>query len=280
MTTVEFTDTKTGPDSPEQVAHQDAQQPANTQDTQNDTDGNMYAGKFKSVEDLEKAYAEATNLISKGAHKETPEEETTSVDKPTETEETPEDKPTEDNNYGPAVTNALQEAGLDGNDLSQEFQDNNGDLTEESYAALDKAGYPKDVVKAYLKGITSTQTEAQKMADDTVTEIMDSVGGSDDYGRMVSWMVNNLPEADVQNYDKAVSTNDPYVAKLVVKSMHDKYVQAVGKEANPVSGKQSTASVKGYRSKEEMMRDMKSAKYSDPAFQAEVDRKIAASNFV
>ena len=96
-----------------------------------DEDFPLIDGKFKSQEDLLKAYKE----LEKKLH--SPNQEETEVVPQATTEA--------------EAKEVVEAAGLDFSNLYTEFQ-TNGALSEASYKALAEKGIPEDVVNAYIEG--------------------------------------------------------------------------------------------------------------------------------
>jgi hypothetical protein len=89
--------------------------------------------KFKSAEDMANAYSELEKKLGQPQ----PQEE----EQPQQTEETNDDEQTQATNYNEAVVEA-----------SQEFFNNDGQLSEETYKKLEGIGLPRDLVDSYAAG--------------------------------------------------------------------------------------------------------------------------------
>ena len=90
--------------------------------------------KFKSAEDMAKAYSELEKKMGAGAKEDTDEAEQS------ETEAEDDEEQSEENTS--EAYKAVAEA-------SKEFFENDGQLSEETYNALEKAGLPRDLVDSY-----------------------------------------------------------------------------------------------------------------------------------
>ena len=160
-----------------------------------------------------------------------------------------------------------------------------GKLSDESYAALQKAGYPKVVVDSYIKGLTADadRTEAVSqalIADKQIAEITTAVGGQEVLSEMLAWATANLEAADLAVYNTAVSSPDVSQVRLAVnglyhafsKSQHPSLLQ--GDRKGAFSG-----GVQPFLSNDEVVQAMQSPKYDrDPAYRAEVAARLQLSN--
>lgn len=231
------------------------------QTTQETTNEKIYAGKYKSVEELEKGYAELQKAFSKRAE---PSTQTTE-----ETKGTPEEslKISEE-----AAEKTLEQRGLDIATFSKEFEET-GVLSEDSYASLDKAGIPKDMVDAYIEGL---QLKAQQMT----LRVFDTAGGQEDYQKMVEWAKNGLSVEERKVYNDTFESGDINKMLMAVKGLKASYEESYGKQPNLLSGEASSSTVtQGFKSKAEMLAAMSDPRYAkDPAFRKEVETKLSRSN--
>lgn len=95
-------------------------------------DEKLYAGKYKSVEDLEKAYKEAESKLGKPKADDTP-------------------LAIPDDQTGLNPDKIVEKAGLQTSDLVSQWVAG-GSLTDEQYEALEAAGASRDAVDAYFEG--------------------------------------------------------------------------------------------------------------------------------
>ena len=228
-------------------------------------DVSLIAGKFKSQEDLIKAYEE---LQRKLGNPEASDEESEEDVEPTE-ERVEEEAPEEE-----VVEEAVQEAYDYMQDLGKEYQ-NVSDLPPEAFEKLQEMD-SKDLVKAYLK--YSSETQAAALQQGQVNEIMQTVGGQDAYQEIVSWASTNLPESEVAEFNAVTQTNNPVAIKFAVQALKARYDGAVGYEAPLVTGRKAASQVKGFRSQAELARAIADPRYStDPAYRQDVEQKLSRS---
>jgi|TARA_R100000482_G_C5127033_1_gene149349 hypothetical protein len=214
--------------------------------------------KFKSPEDMAKAYGELENKLGQSETKEVKESE---PKKETKESDLSIDKAEE----------AVESAGLNMDTLQQEYNEN-GQLDEKSYTALEKAGIPKDYVDAFIKG-------QEAIATQTANTLKQEVGGAEAYKAMMSWASDNLSEAEINAYNTTVNGKDLEATKLAIAGLNARFKNAEGVEPNLAKGdRPSTSNASGYRSWAEVTAAMSDPRYSkDEAYQADVQAKIKNS---
>lgn len=205
--------------------------------------------KFETAEDMAKSYAE---LEAKLATPETPVEDMA-----------PEE-----------VVEEVEARGLDFDALSAEYYES-GELTSESYQALQNAGIPKEVVDQYI----AATEQAQEM---NRSKVMDNVGGEEAYTEMLEWAADNLSDAEIDAFNTSVSSNDYDTINMAVKGLAAMKAAETGREpSRSLSGATGSDNGSTYGSVKEMMDDMNNPNYHrDPAFRAKVEAKLSRSNIL
>ena len=158
------------------------------------------------------------------------------------------------------------------NELSTE-----GKLSDKSYEALAKAGYPKTVVDAYIKGIQAEQsTQASE-----ISEVKKLAGGDEGYAAMADWMSTNLSAEELAEYNEAVNSGKKSVVKLAVQGMHARYTEAMGgPEPKLLGGKPGAEQGDVFRSHAEVTAAMRDRRYkTDEGYRQHVAKKLARSKF-
>ena len=260
----------TGPETPQQEdpQHVEAMLAAadkvagNTpEEPQIQSEDKLYAGKYKSIEELEKGYAELQKAFSKRSE---PTPQTTE-----ETKDTPEN-PLKISEEG--AEEALEQRGLDIDNFTQEFQEK-GELSKESYEALAKAGITQEMVDTYIEGI---QLKAQQMT----TRVFDTAGGEENYQKMIEWAKQGMPISERKVYNETFETGDINKILLAVKGLKASYEDAFGKQPQLLNSDGASGGVSGFNSKAEMKAAMSDPRYSkDPAYRKEVEQKVLHSTF-
>ena len=224
----------------------------------------LIAGKFKSQDDLVKAYEELQRKLGQ----DTPEE----AEEPSEeTTETPEEEPEseEEVSEADAAVTRASEAYL-----------SKGELSEESIEELSKLD-SKDLIKAYMAQYAASQEAAktQAVTADAEKAILDSVGGQESYQQIVQWAANNLDPAEVESYNQVTNSGNVAAIKFAVEALSNRYKSAEGYEAPLVTGKKAPSSnAKSFRSHAELSRAIADPRYqNDPAYRNDVEARLARS---
>jgi len=212
--------------------------------------------KFKSPEDMAKAYAELESKLGQ---------------KPTEA---PAEAPKAEAPADAEADKALADKGLKLTDFSAEFSQK-GELSPESYEKLDKAGFDRSLVDQYIAG-------QKALASQYDTAVMQEAGGAEKYTEMVNWAKANMSNSEIDAYNAAVSGGNVDQAKLAVMGLSAKYEKAVGSDPQRLIGGQSSGSSSDvFESMAQVTAAMKDPQYkNDPAFRAKIQAKLARSNVI
>ena len=227
-------------------------------------DHTQYAGKFKSAEDLEKAYLE---LQKKLGNKETDDSS------PTDETESDDSAPEEEEVQSPVSKRVdfLKEA-------SDEYYSNDNELKPETIQKL-KEMPSEELIEAYLElQKNNPVAKAQPLSDDAAKTIVDSVGGQDAYNDTLSWAADNLKPEEVAAYDNVVNSGNKDAIFFAVQALNQRYKDSVGFEGQQISGKAPKSTVKGFRSNAELANAISDPRYrNDPAYRYDIEQKLAAS---
>ncbi len=227
-----------------------------SQGEENKTDGqttdrpSWLPEKFKSPEDMAKAYSE---LEQKQSGK-------------------PEDTQSEPEVTEGQAKEVVEDAGLDFDSMSKEFEAN-GELSADTYATLAKANIPEDMVNAYIDGINA-QTELYE------NSVKDVAGGDEAYDALLSWGESNLTPDEISTFDTAVNSMDVATAKAAVEGMNARMKLDQGLDPARVIDGKGGDSDGAYQSQAQIEADMNDPRYAtDPAFRQKVYNKMAKSEF-
>ena len=238
----------------------------------------MLAGKYKNAEELESAYLELQKKLG-----ETPAstaEDTAEPEQNFYTDEGEVNYETANQVYGEQVTNTFKENGIDPFEMNKHFVENNGTLSDEMYDQLNKAGFNKNIVDQYLKGVREEvgfDAPAATLSDADIADVKSIANGEDGYQSLMDWAGKNLSKEDQDNYDQVLTTGNKTAIKFAVKALMGQYEDANGRDSKIVTGKESPQ--ESYRSMAEVVRDMNKPEYTqDQAFRDDVLRKLSASN--
>lgn len=281
---ITFTESETPALSPEnQEMLQALQQPSEEEG------GELLAGKYKSVQDLEKAYKELQSKLSQG-------KSAADVDNDVDNEPAEADDDEEEGEegeeqeeapaasarelYGEAIGSRLEEANVDFQSMSERWSQS-GRLEDADYTQLEEAGFTRDMVDAYLSGLQYKAEQDSQLTVKEITAIKQEYGGDAAYAAMIEWAANNLPKEETDAFNQVVNTQPLNVAKLAIAGLHAKYTQANGREPKLLGGRASTKSGDRFESTAQVVEAMSNPKYkSDPAYRRKVEEKLARSSIM
>ena len=239
----------------------------------NETDENgLILGKFKSVEDLAASYKELECKL--GAATEEDQAETSEQE---ETETTESDFDAEEY-YGDGLASVLEEVGIDPQEISNRFTET-GEINDDDYAKLGEAGFSKQVIDTYLDGLRNGGVTGEDIASAQIQGIKDSIGGDDNYSKMVAWAVDNLPANEVNEFNSLTETGNATAIKFAVQGLYSQYNNAMGVEPNLVTGRASQSGPTPFRSTAEVVTAMSDPRYGkDVTYTEDVQRRIGSSD--
>ncbi len=212
--------------------------------------------KFKSAEDMAQAYSELEKKLGQA-----PKEDEAEAEQVEEKAEDKEEQSEED------VSEAYQAVA----EASKEFFENDGQLSEETYNALEKAGLPRDLVDSYAAG-------QQALLASEEGQIKSVAQGN--YDAMAEWANENLPQEEIDAFDEAVTGGTISQAKLAVQGLYARYQNEVGAKPKLTQGAVSGVSTMPFKSMQELARAQSDPRYKsgDKAYHEEIDRRLSVSN--
>jgi len=218
----------------------------------------LLAGKYKSAEELEKAYVELQKKLGEDKS-----EEQTSA------EEKPDEKP-QLSDGASLITTASEEYYANGNKLSDE--------TMAKFSSMST----QDLIKAYME-VQSTQPQqpAQEVeiTEAQINQIKNSAGGEKEYANIINWAKSNLPKESITAFDEVVNTGSVQAIQLAVAGLKSEYNNANGVEGRMVTGKAAPNNGDVFRSQAELVRAMNDPRYdNDPAYRQDVIEKLDRSD--
>ena len=222
----------------------------------------LLAGKYKSAEELEKAYKE---LESKLGQQDSPEK--------AEPEPETEPEPTSLSDNANVIT-----------DASDEFYANNGKLSPETIQKFQGMS-SSDLVNAYLEVTKSPDWQAappaqvQDVTENQINEVKNFAGGEQEYSNMVQWAGQNLDAQAIKAFDDIVASGSIETIKFAVSGLKSQYLNAVGYEGKMVQGKAARETGDVFRSQAELVAAMSDRRYdNDPAYRQDVIEKLERSD--
>lgn len=154
----------------------------------------------------------------------------------------------------------------------QEYSEKGG-LSEKSYADLAKLGLDKNIVDGYIAG-------QKAIADNEVKMVHDTVGGEENYSKMVEWAKTNLSDNELEAFNSTLDTGTIDQVRFAV--------QAIASRAG-ISGEAKSEMIQGetetipdaFESVAQVTEAMNDPRYDkDPAYRASVEKKIARSSVI
>jgi len=201
--------------------------------------------KFKSPEDLAKAYSELERRFSTPAEK-------------------PKSIPQAD---------AGTRGTLDFDSFSKEYAEN-GSLSEESIAKLASNGIPENVVRNYLDGLNAI-TEKQTQ------QIYSIAGGEEKYNSMLEWASESLDEQEIGAFNAIMEQGNPASMQMAVRGLQARFSQSNGSPSKLVQGDTIGPSGGTFRSVAELTSAMKDPRYhKDPAYRRDIENRLKNSNIL
>lgn len=198
--------------------------------------------KFANAEDLAKAYSELEKKFSSN-----------------ETEE-------------PEVQQEVQEAEKTLEPFYAEYAEA-GQLSEKSYDDLAKMGFDKNLVDGYIAGQTA-------IADNEARMVKETVGGEENYSKMIEWAGQNLSEAEQEAFNSTLDNGSVEQVKLAVSAIANR--AGISGEAKPemVEGEVNVIP-DVFGSIQQVTDAMNDPRYDkDPAYRKQVELKLARSTVI
>ena len=150
---------------------------------------------------------------------------------------------------------------------------NTGDVSEESRKSIEAMGLPREMIDAYIEG-------QKAVVGNQFMDIYAEVGGEENYGAMLEWAGNNLPEGEQDAFNDAVLGGTPAQMMFAIKSLASRWGGAEPKAAPLLQGNTGSVNASGaFRSLAQVTEAMKDPRYTkDPAYRKDVEQRLANSN--
>lgn len=232
-----------------------------------------YAGKYKSADELEKAYLELQKKLGQSKEEQEPEE--------VEASETPEEEPVEgsqEEEVAEEVEETSEVAKLL-TEASKEFSENASKLSPETIEKLSQLD-SKTLVETWANYIAQQEQQAvqAQISQQEADRVLKAIGGQEFYQQMLGWAAENLSPAEVAAYDNVVNNANADAVYWAAMGLKAKYTDAVGFEGKQVNGKRPSVSEPGFRSHSELARAIRDPRYKDdPAYRRDIEDKLARS---
>lgn len=226
----------------EELAAEFMQNPEPQAEPQQDSE--LIGGKFKTNEDLLRAYQE---LERKQSQSSTDSAEASTPDGYTAEQAV--------EVYGDDIVNAVNEAGLDMADLMWKA-DNGGDISEHYDALAEAIGVPRQVVENYVSKAQADEGVADVMSDADEAQIIAEVGGQEAFQQLSGWAKANLDPAELADYNAVVDSGNKSAIRWALKAMQAKSQGPTSSEPKLIRGQAPAAEPRKFNSKSEVMEAM------------------------
>ena len=173
-------------------------------------------GKFKNPAELAKAYAELQRKMGQQSSAE-PKPEPEAVTEATETPGYSADQANEI--YGKEAVGALAEQGVNLAELMWNA-DQGADISEHYDTLAETFKVPRQVVENYVSKAQSAPSVGEAgLSEVDATELMQSVGGQDNFDQLSGWAKTNLPEQELASYNAVVDSGNKEAIGWALKAM-------------------------------------------------------------
>ena len=210
--------------------------------------------KFKSAEELSKAYSELEKQFS-GKQAE------------------PEPVNEEIKKEGLEIPKVAS-TGFDMTKFADEYADN-GELSTNSYGELAKQGLDKGLVDEYIRG-------QKAIAETHTAQVYNTVGGKEQYAELVDWASNNLSDGEQTAFNDLTATGSIEQVNLAVQGLMTRAGMTNQSQSQPqemVQGDVNNTSVEQFNSVQQVTEAMNDPRYDkDPVYRKEVERKLGNSS--
>ena len=178
-------------------------------------------GKFKSPQDLAKAYAELQRKMGQQSSAK-PEIEPVVDPEATEAPGYSADQASEV--YGKEAVELLAGKGVDLAELMWNA-DQGADISEHFDTLAETFKVPRQVVENYVsKAQSAPSTGEAGLSEADATELLQSVGGQDNFDQLSGWAKANLPEQELASYNAVVDSGNKEAIGWALKAMQARQV--------------------------------------------------------
>lgn len=168
------------------------------------------------------------------------------------------------------LKNDLESKGVDWADLEKTYTEK-GELTAEQLQNLEKAGYPKSVVDAYIRGM---EAEYDRLA----RHVVESAGGQEEFIKLQTFA--SQQNADYKKmWNDTMNSGNIMAIQTMLRGIKADMVQTMGSSNPTIMGASGAVSTDaGFNSKQEMVTAMADPRYGkDKAYTREIEQKVINS---
>jgi hypothetical protein len=179
------------------------------QEQQAEQEPDLIGGKFRSQEDLLKAYQELERKQGQQP------EQADTADEPAESYSVEQAVEV----YGKENVDALQEKGISLNDLMWKA-DNGEDISDSFDDLAEVFKVPRQVVENYVsKAQSGGDAAPPELTASDEADLKALVGGDQGFEQMAEWARSNLPEEEINRFDAVVDSNNKDAIHMAIQAM-------------------------------------------------------------
>lgn len=173
-------------------------------------------GKFKSPQELAKAYAELQRKMGEQGSKPDNSTDAEPEPAPVEVESYSTEQAVEV--YGKDAVETLAGKGIDLANLM--YRADSGEDISEHYGTLAETfNVPQQVVENYVQGAQGEASQGEGLTEADASALMDSVGGQEAFNALSGWAKANLSADELANYNAVVDSGNKDAISWALKAM-------------------------------------------------------------
>jgi hypothetical protein len=170
----------------------------------------LLAGKFKSVEDLERSYQELEKKLGR------PERQSTEQETPPQAEGYTQEQAAQV--YGQEAVETLASKGVDLADVM--FRADSGEDVSGHYDALAEAfNVPRQVVENYVAKAQASTGQQAGLSEADTAQIKSMVGGDEGFAELSKWAASNLNAQELADYNAVVDSGNKEAIQWALRAM-------------------------------------------------------------
>ena len=173
-------------------------------------------GKFKSPQELAKAYAELQRKMGEQGSKPDSSPDVESDTAPAEAESYTADQAVEI--YGKEAVEKLAGKGVDLANVMYRA-DSGEDISEHYDTLAETFNVSRQMVENYVSNARSEGAEGDGLSEADATALMNSVGGQDSFNALSNWARSNLSQEELANYNAVVDSGNKDAISWALKAM-------------------------------------------------------------
>lgn len=170
------------------------------------------------------------------------------------------------------ATALLNDKGLNYDALVSEY-DQNGVLSEDTYKKLADAGYPKNVVDTFIRGVEATN-------EGFTNAVYGFAGGKAEYEKLTAYVTSKGKEA-VDGFNTIITNGSLASVKMMINGLKAEMTMRSGTAKGSLLGGNSGGNMGGFANEAAMEKAMSDPRYGvDEAYTKAVEQRLIKSPFI